>query len=113
MTDTRTEHFYAEDFRDYADKQRQFELDHYDPFIDEDGNLNLCLSDILSDTAEALDYPDKLTNPALRLLLAEIRCILDGNLEEAEWVFTDSAMDAVMADLKVAEGIFDRRLRNG
>lgn len=111
MTDTQTEHLYAEDFLEYAEKQRNYEDEHYDPFIYNDGNLNLCLSDIFEHIAVALDEPETINEPTLRLLLAEIRCLLDGRVEDADWAFDDTGLDTLMADLKLVEGIFDRRIR--
>lgn len=104
-------HMHAEDFREYAHKQRSFEDEHYDPFIDNNGDLNLCLSDIFEHIAVALDEPETINEPTLRLLLAEIRCLLDGRVEDADWAFDGSGLDALMADLKLVEGIFDRRIR--
>lgn len=102
---------YAEDFKEYAKKQSDYEVDHYDPFVDNEGNLNLCLSDILNHIVTTLEKPETVNEPTLRLLLAEIRCILDERVEDTDWAFKGSELEAVVADLRLVEGIFDRRLR--
>ena len=105
------ETLYANDFKYYANKQRDYENEHYTPFIDDDDNLNLCLSDVFNNIVTALEDPESVTEPSLRLLLAEIRCLLDGRVEDPYWAFKDSELEAVVEDLRLVEGIIDRRIR--